>query len=276
MGVLRQPPAGHCWGLLRGALLGEDWRRSGHNATMTASDVPTHHFLGGIVDLVLRAWSKGLPPLRGSLFLPSTTGSPCGSISPTGRQPEEGVELAPTEAKGQDPGPDPRRCVAPGRLAFLAQSTSSSRSITLARPTARPTRTTPSRWVSDPPSWRCDAWWIRRDLASWSSVLYADAFFLDGDLRKKPGHLAPGDAVPRQARWQNGWGYVLLLDGHVFYDYGVIRPEHLAPFAARKAFIHVLEIVAQPGADAVWGVARRTGAEVRTPAPAPGFCGGAP
>ena len=53
---------------------------------MTASDVPTHHFLGGIVDLVLRAWSKGLPPLRGSLFLPSTTGSPCGSISPTGRQ----------------------------------------------------------------------------------------------------------------------------------------------------------------------------------------------
>ena len=76
-------------------------------------------------------------------------------------------------------------------------------------------------------------------------VLYADAFFLDGDLRKKPGHLAPGDAVPRQARWQNGWGYVLLLDGHVFYDYGVIEPEHLAPFAARKAFIYVLEIVAQ-------------------------------
>ena len=70
-------------------------------------------------------------------------------------------------------------------------------------------------------------------------------FFLDGDLRKKPGHLGPGEAVPRAARWQNGWGYVLLLDGHVFYDYGVIKPEHLAPFAARKAFIYVLEIVAQ-------------------------------
>ena len=76
-------------------------------------------------------------------------------------------------------------------------------------------------------------------------VLYADAFFLDGDLRKKPGHLAAGEPVPKAARWQNGWGYVLLLDGHVFYDYGVIRPEHLAPFAARKAFIYVLEIVAQ-------------------------------
>ena len=49
------------------------------------------------------------------------------------------------------------------------------------------------------------------------------------------------EAVPRAARWQNGWGFVLLMDGHVFYDYGVIRPEHLAPFAARKA----LEIVAQ-------------------------------
>ncbi|OLQ06495.1 Glycine cleavage system H protein, mitochondrial [Symbiodinium microadriaticum] len=76
-------------------------------------------------------------------------------------------------------------------------------------------------------------------------VLYADAFFLDGDLRKKPGHLAAGEAVPKAARWQNGCGYVLLLDGHVFYDYGVIKPEHLAPFAARKAFIYVLEIVAQ-------------------------------
>ena len=65
------------------------------------------------------------------------------------------------------------------------------------------------------------------------------------DLRKKPGHLAAGEAVPKAARWQNGWGYVLLLDGHVFYDYGVIRPEHLAPFATRKAFIYVLEIVAQ-------------------------------
>ncbi|OLP90613.1 hypothetical protein AK812_SmicGene27796 [Symbiodinium microadriaticum] len=29
-------------------------------------------------------------------------------------------------------------------------------------------------------------------------------------------------------------GFVLLLDGHVFYDFGVIRAEHLAPFAARR------------------------------------------
>ena len=34
---------------------GEDWRRSGHNSTVAADDVPTHHFLGSFVDL-LGAW----------------------------------------------------------------------------------------------------------------------------------------------------------------------------------------------------------------------------
>ncbi|CAE7670649.1 PUB3 [Symbiodinium sp. CCMP2456] len=61
-------------------------------------------------------------------------------------------------------------------------------------------------------------------------VLYADAFFLDGDLRRKPGHLEPGDNVPKDARWRNGWGFVLLLGDHVFYDFGVIKPELLQPF----------------------------------------------
>ena len=71
MGVLRQPPTGDCFAALSFAICqvdengelklrrGEDWRRSGHNATMGASDVPTHHFLGDIVDLVLRAWAEG-------------------------------------------------------------------------------------------------------------------------------------------------------------------------------------------------------------------------
>ena len=38
-------------------------------------------------------------------------------------------------------------------------------------------------------------------------------------MRKKAGHLG-------------GWGFVLLLEGQVLYDFGVIRPEHLKPFAA--------------------------------------------
>ena len=68
-------------------------------------------------------------------------------------------------------------------------------------------------------------------------VLYADTFFLEGDLRKKAGHLQPGESVPRAARWQNGWGFVLLLEGQVFYDFGTIRPEHLKPFGSRRAYL---------------------------------------
>ncbi|OLP87385.1 Pentatricopeptide repeat-containing protein, chloroplastic [Symbiodinium microadriaticum] len=42
---------------------GEDWRSSGHNATIGASDVPTHHFQGDIVDLIRRAWAEGWGPI---------------------------------------------------------------------------------------------------------------------------------------------------------------------------------------------------------------------
>ena len=34
---------------------------------------------------------------------------------------------------------------------------------------------------------------------------------------------AAGRARPRAARWKNGWGFVLLLEGQVLYDFGVIR-----------------------------------------------------
>ena len=32
----------------------EDWRRSGHNSTVSVADVPTHHFVGSFVDLARR------------------------------------------------------------------------------------------------------------------------------------------------------------------------------------------------------------------------------
>ena len=32
----------------------EDWRRSGHNATVRAHDVPTHHFVDDYVDMIRR------------------------------------------------------------------------------------------------------------------------------------------------------------------------------------------------------------------------------
>ena len=96
MGVLRQPPPGDCFAALSFAICqvdengelklrrGEDWRRSGHNATMGASDVPTHHFLGDIVDLVLRAGVWPRPPER----LSPVGGSPPRALrhlSPLGR-----------------------------------------------------------------------------------------------------------------------------------------------------------------------------------------------
>ena len=36
---------------------GEDWRRSGHNATVRADDIPTHHF---VTDFAALAWSPGV------------------------------------------------------------------------------------------------------------------------------------------------------------------------------------------------------------------------
>ena len=47
---------------------GEDWRRSGHNATILAHDVPTHHFVDDVVDFIRRvaemAGSRGVPAAR--------------------------------------------------------------------------------------------------------------------------------------------------------------------------------------------------------------------
>ncbi|CAE7420961.1 PUB3 [Symbiodinium microadriaticum] len=345
MGVLRQPPTGDCFAALSFAICqvdengelklrrGEDWRRSGHNATMGASDVPTHHFLGDIVDLVLR-WAVRHPGHCGA-FLPSASGvtlwfhfamcfgaaasvwnfnraadavqmllrslllvllghfvddfngvdaadladsahhavadffallglqtKPSKAQAPAKRHVvqgvelsirPEGVELSPTAQRtqkilGQIDGALARDIHlwsdrAGGHQAALFQGGNTAANSDDALSVGlRAALGALRRLVAS----------CRPRLVPWPGrvtgpfpVLYADAFFLDGDLRKKPGHLAAGEAVPRAARWQNGWGYVLLLDGHVFYDYGVVKPEHLAPFAARKAFIYVLEIVAQ-------------------------------
>ncbi|CAE7466803.1 PUB3, partial [Symbiodinium sp. CCMP2456] len=72
--TLRQPPLGDCFAALSFAICqvdengdlklrqSEDWRRSGHNATMSAEDVPTRHFLGDIVDFIQSAWCEGWDP----------------------------------------------------------------------------------------------------------------------------------------------------------------------------------------------------------------------
>ena len=43
---------------------GEDWRRSGHNATILAHDVPTHHFVDDVVDFIRRVVEPRCPGAR--------------------------------------------------------------------------------------------------------------------------------------------------------------------------------------------------------------------
>ena len=42
---------------------GEDWRRSGHNSTVEADDVPTHRFVGDFVDMARRFVAMDVVPL---------------------------------------------------------------------------------------------------------------------------------------------------------------------------------------------------------------------
>ena len=78
-----------------------------------------------------------------------------------------------------------------------------------------------------------------------TAVLYADAFFLDGETRHKAGHVPTSANTGGVNRANNGWGFVLRLGGSVFYDHGVVPSWFLQKFAARRAFIYMLEIFAQ-------------------------------
>ena len=56
------------------------------------------------------------------------------------------------------------------------------------------------------------------------AVLYADAFFTDGERRHKAGHVPDGMNPSPHQRAANGWGYVLRIGDRVFYDHGVVPP----------------------------------------------------
>jgi hypothetical protein len=73
MDCLLDPPAGDLFAAASFAILqvdedgkdkirrGEDWRRSSHNTTVAAGDVPTHHGVQDFVDVVLRLSEAGHP-----------------------------------------------------------------------------------------------------------------------------------------------------------------------------------------------------------------------
>jgi len=54
------------------------------------------------------------------------------------------------------------------------------------------------------------------------AILYADAFFTDGERRRKAGHIPDGINHTPAQKTPNGWGYVLRIGGQVFYDNGVV------------------------------------------------------
>ncbi|CAE7317206.1 unnamed protein product [Symbiodinium sp. CCMP2456] len=78
-----------------------------------------------------------------------------------------------------------------------------------------------------------------------TAVLYADAFFLDGERRHKAGHVPTSADTGGANRAKKGWGFVLRLGGSVFYDHGVVPTWFLQKFAARRAFIYMLEVFTQ-------------------------------
>ena len=82
------------------------------------------------------------------------------------------------------------------------------------------------------------------------AVIYADAFFLEGETRHKAGAVPASARAPRAARASNGWGFVVRLGDRVFFDHGVVDANTVAAFASRRAFIYLLEIVAQVMAQA--------------------------
>jgi hypothetical protein len=77
------------------------------------------------------------------------------------------------------------------------------------------------------------------------AVIYADAFYLDGETRVKAGGVQPHMQAARKHLASNGWGFVARLGDRVFFDHGVVDATTLEAFASRRAFIYMLEVLAQ-------------------------------
>ena len=77
------------------------------------------------------------------------------------------------------------------------------------------------------------------------AIIYADAFYQPGETRYKAGHSPAEVPVKPGSKGSNGWGFVVRIGATVFYDCGTAPADFLDLFASRRAFIYVLEILAQ-------------------------------
>ena len=76
-------------------------------------------------------------------------------------------------------------------------------------------------------------------------MVYADAFFLEGELRPKAEWVPPNAPMSRSHRASNGWGYVVRIGDSVYYDSGSIPNWFVRKFDTHRAYIYMLEVLAQ-------------------------------
>ena len=78
------------------------------------------------------------------------------------------------------------------------------------------------------------------------SVLYADAFFnlFDRDWKPADQDIPSWGRTPPETL-RNGWGFVVTIQGTTFFAHGHVPYWFVREFASRRAYIYMLEIVAQ-------------------------------
>ena len=78
------------------------------------------------------------------------------------------------------------------------------------------------------------------------SVLYADAFFnlFEKDWRPSEEDIPQWGRTPPETL-RNGWGFVLTVRGQTFFAHGSVPYWFVREFSSRRAYIYMLEIVAQ-------------------------------
>ena len=67
-----------------------------------------------------------------------------------------------------------------------------------------------------------------------AAVVYADAFYLEGETLVRL----------EQCRHRNGWGFVVRVGDHTWFDHGCIPQRALKHLPSRGAFIYCLEVAA--------------------------------
>ncbi|CAE7040028.1 kanC [Symbiodinium sp. CCMP2592] len=78
------------------------------------------------------------------------------------------------------------------------------------------------------------------------SVLYADAFFnlFDKDWKPSDEDIPSWGRTPPETL-RNGWGFVVTVQGRTYFAHGRVPYWFVREFTSRRAYIYMLEIVAQ-------------------------------